>query len=218
MSSYQEFIARKQHVGADHGFEPTWMPDMLFPFQRALVEWATRKGRGAIFGDCGLGKSFMQISWAENMARHTNGRGLILTPLAVAFQTVLEGAKLGVEVTHRRDGLHAGDRIVVTNYERLHHFSPSDFAFVVCDESSILKNFDGETKKAVTEFVRKIQYRLLCTATAAPSELLKQDVQPHWDIGKHLYWRALSRSGEAKAARLELNKMDYPKPDMISEA
>jgi hypothetical protein len=98
---------------------------------------------------------------------------LILTPLAVAFQTVKEGEKIGVEVTHRRDGMHAGDRIIVTNYERLHHFNAADFDGVVCDESSILKNCDGETRKAVTDFMRKRPYRLLCTATAAPNDYIE---------------------------------------------
>jgi hypothetical protein len=170
---YKTFLERKTQVGAAHGFDPVWMPDLLFPFQVALTEWAIRKGRAAVFADCGLGKTFMQLTLAENVARKTEGRVLILTPLAVAFQTVKEGEKIGVEVNHRRDGLHAGDRIVVTNYERLHHFSASDFEGVVCDESSILKSFDGETRKAVTEFMRKRPYRLLCTATAAPNDYVE---------------------------------------------
>lgn len=115
----------------------------------------------------------MQLVWAENVARKTNGRVLILTPLAVAFQTVKEGQKIGVEVVHRRDGLKQGDKIVVTNYERLHYFDKNDFHAVVCDESSILKNFDGETRKEVTDFMRKIPYRLLCTATAAPNDYIE---------------------------------------------
>jgi hypothetical protein len=173
MDDYASFIERKSQLSGDYGFDPVWMPDMLFPFQRACVEWACRKGRAALFEDCGLGKTFQQLVWAENVARHSGGRVLILTPLAVSFQTVREGEKIGVEVTHRRDGLHAGDRIVVTNYERLHHFSADDFAGVVCDESSILKNFDGETRKAVTDFMRKRPYRLLCTATAAPNDYIE---------------------------------------------
>lgn len=173
MNDYAAFLESKTHVGADHGFDPTWMPDKLFPFQVALVEWACRKGRAAVFADCGLGKTFVQLVWAENVARKTDGRVLVLTPLAVAFQSVIEGQKIGVEVKHRRDGLHDGDRIVVTNYERLHHFKPDDFAGVVCDESSILKNFDGETRKAVTDFMRKRPYRLLCTATAAPNDYIE---------------------------------------------
>jgi len=170
---YKTFIDAKRHVGADHGFDPVWMPDILFPFQRSITEWACRKGRAAIFADCGLGKTFMQLVWAENVARKTGGRVLILTPLAVAFQTVLEGVKISVEVKHRREGLEKGDRIVVTNYERLHYFKPEDFDGVVCDESSILKNFDGATRMAVTDFMRKRPYRLLCTATAAPNDYVE---------------------------------------------
>lgn len=115
----------------------------------------------------------MQLTWAENVARHTGGRVLILTPLAVAFQTVNEGAKFGIEAIHRREGLQAGDRIVVTNYERLHHFRPDEFAGVVCDESSILKHYTGATQKQVTRFLCKMPYRLLCTATAAPNDYVE---------------------------------------------
>lgn len=171
--NYSDFLDRKTQLGCDHGFEPSWMPDNLFPFQMSLVEWACRKGRAAIFADCGLGKTPMQLTWAENVVRKTDGRVLILTPLAVAFQTVKEGEKFGIEVKHRREGLQNGDRIVVTNYERLHYFNPNDFDGVVCDESSILKNFDGETRKAITDFMRKRPYRLLCTATAAPNDYIE---------------------------------------------
>lgn len=173
MSSYQAFLEAKTQLGGDFGFEPIWMPGALFPFQVALVQWACRKGRAAIFADCGLGKTPMQLTWAENVKRKTGRPVLILTPLAVAFQTVREGEKFGVEVVHRREGIKPGDGIVVTNYERLHHFSPDDFAGVVCDESSILKCFDGETRKAVTDFMRKREYRLLCTATAAPNDYIE---------------------------------------------
>jgi len=170
---YAEFINQKQHCGIDHGFEPDFMPDMLFGFQRALVEWATRKGRAAVFADCGLGKTFVQLTWAENVARKTNGRVLILTPLAVSFQTIKEGVKIGVEVTHRKEVIEKGDRIVVTNYERLHYFSPDDFQGVVCDESSILKHFSGATQMNVTRFLTKVPYRMLCTATAAPNDYIE---------------------------------------------
>lgn len=170
---YDDFLTRKQQLGGDHGFDPSWMPDSLFPFQRALVEWACRKGRAAVFADCGLGKTAMQLTWAENVARKSDGRVLILTPLAVAFQTVKEGAKFGIEAVHRRDGIKDSDRIVVTNYERLHHFNPLDFAGVVCDESSILKHYTGATQKGVTRFICKTPYRLLCTATAAPNDYIE---------------------------------------------
>lgn len=169
MSTYTEFLDRKVHQGAEHGFEPLWLPDQLFPFQESLVTWALRKGRAALFADCGLGKTAMQLTWAENVARHTGQPVLILTPLAVASQTVREGEKFGIECHRSGDGTVAG-RIVITNYERLEHFNPADFAGVVCDESSILKSFDGHTRKAITRFMAKTPYRLLCTATAAPND------------------------------------------------
>lgn len=173
MTDYEQFIAGKSQCGGDHGFDPLFMPDAAMPFQRSLIEWNTRKGRSATFADCGLGKTMMQLSYAENVARKTGNRVLILTPLAVAFQTVTEGEKFGVEVIHRRDGIKSGDRIIVTNYERLHHFNSSDFGCVICDESSILKSFEGETRARVTEFMRTIPYRLLCTATAAPNDYIE---------------------------------------------
>jgi hypothetical protein len=165
---YQTFLDRKTHSANEYGFATLWMPEFLFDFQAALVDYALAKGRAGVFADCGLGKTLMEFVWAENVVRKTNGRVLILTPLAVSHQMVTEGEKFGVDV--RRE-LHDG--IVVTNYERLHHFRPEDFAGVVCDESSILKSFDGATKAAVTEFMRKTPYRLLATATAAPNDYIE---------------------------------------------
>lgn len=171
---YHEFLDIKTHTGNDCGFEPMYVPDFLFDFQRELVAWATRKGRAAIFADCGLGKTPMQLVWAENVARKTNGRVLILTPLAVGPQTLAEAAKFDIEAVRSRDGqLGDGARIVITNYEKLHLFEPGDFAGVVCDESSILKHFSGATQKQVTRFMLKIPYRLLCTATAAPNDYIE---------------------------------------------
>jgi len=170
---YDQFIRNKTQFGAMHGFSPTFMPDMLFDFQKALVEWSVQKGRSAIWADCGLGKSMMQITFAQNVVEKTNKPVLILTPLAVGFQTVKEAAKIGVEAQHRKTGIEAGDKIVITNYERLHYFNRDDFAAVICDESSILKNYDGKTKSAITEFMRKTPYRLLCTATAAPNDYIE---------------------------------------------
>ena len=167
--TYSEFLERKLHTGADHGFEPLWMPPQLFPFQESLTTWALRKGRAAIFADCGLGKTAMQLTWAENVARHTGKPVLILTPLAVAAQTVREGEKFGVECHQSKDGKAVG-RIVVTNYDKLHQFDPSDYGAVICDESSILKSFNGSTRKAITRFMAKMPYRLLLTATAAPND------------------------------------------------
>jgi hypothetical protein len=170
--SYAEFLHRKAQLADDGGFAPVWMPDFLFDFQSALSEWAIRKGRAAIFADCGLGKTPMQLVFAENVVRRESKPTLILTPLAVAAQTVREAEKFGIEAHRSMDGVaHKG--INVTNYERLHLFDPNDFAGVVCDESSILKNFDGATRAAVTVFMRKVPYRLLCTATAAPNDYIE---------------------------------------------
>ncbi|MEE8308398.1 MAG: helicase, partial [Gammaproteobacteria bacterium] len=128
------------------------MPDAAFPFQQSLIDWAIRKGRAAIFADCGLGKTLMFLTWAENAARHTGKPTLILTPLAVSSQTVEEGQKFGIEVIRSQEGLPLG-RITVTNYERLHLFNSDDFGAVVCDESSILKNFNGARRSLIIEFM-----------------------------------------------------------------
>jgi hypothetical protein len=172
--NYETFLDAKRHVGARHGFEPTFMPSKLFDFQRELVLWSVERGRAAIFADCGLGKTAIQLSFAENIVRHTNRPVLVLTPLAVARQAVEESEKFGIDCIRSSDGkFPAGARVVITNYQRLHHFDRTQFAGLVCDESSILKNFDGMTKAAVTDFARKIPYRLLCTATAAPNDYIE---------------------------------------------
>jgi hypothetical protein len=171
-AEYQKFIERKQQMSGQFGFEPLLLPDYLFDFQKSLVQWATVKGRSAIFADCGLGKTPMQLVWAENIVRKTNKPVLILTPLAVGAQTVREAEKFGIDASQSRDG-KIKSKITVTNYQRLHYFDWQKFGGVVCDESSILKNFDGAIKSFVTEFMRKLPYRLLCTATAAPNDYIE---------------------------------------------
>lgn len=171
---YGSFLDRKIQEGSLEGFKPLWLPDSLFDFQLALTEWAIRKGKGAIFADCGLGKTPMQLVWSENVVQHTNRPVLVMTPLAVARQTIAEAEKFDVEAVRSRAGeIKSGARIVVTNYEQLHHFDPGDFAGAVCDESSILKSFDGVRRKQITEFMRRLPYRLLCTATAAPNDYIE---------------------------------------------
>ena len=145
LQDYGDFITRKSHAGALHGFAPLALPDVLFDFQKALVEWALLKGRAAIFADCGMGKTPMLLVWADNVVRHTNGSVLVLTPLAVAGQIVREAEKFGIDVQRSRDGKH-GKGIIITNYERLHLFDPKNFVGVVCDESSILKSFNGSRR------------------------------------------------------------------------
>ena len=166
--TYDAFLSRKSQIGYEFGFDPVWMPDFLYDFQLTLVEWALRKGRGGIFADCGLGKTPMEFVWAENVARKTGKKVLILTALAVSFQMLQEAEKFGIELNASSDG--TAHRLTVTNYEKLSKFDPSDFAGCVCDESSILKSFDGTRRGEITAFMRKIPYRLLATATAAPND------------------------------------------------
>lgn len=172
MSGYQEFLARKAQIGTDDGFYPVWMPDFLFDFQQSLVEWAIRKGRGAIFADCGMGKTPMQLVWAENVVRKTGKPVLILTPLAVAQQTRREAEKFNIEASVSADG-KVRPGINIANYEKLHYFDQSAFAGAVCDESAILKSFDGVRRQEITEFMRRMEYRLLCTATPSPNEYIE---------------------------------------------
>jgi len=122
--------------------------------------------------DCGLGKTAMGLTWASNVARKTGKPVLYLTPLAVGAQTVREAEKFGIDARHVRDGSSNG-HIIVTNYEKLHMFNPADFGGVVCDESSILKSFNGTRKTEITAFMRKTPYRLLQTATAAPNDFIE---------------------------------------------
>ena len=169
---YEEFLRNKSQVSGMSGFEPTFMPEVMFPFQKHLTDWAVRKGRAAIFADCGLGKTLMSLVWAENVVRHTGGKVLILAPLAVAPQTLREATKFGLEIHHSRDGMARGS-ITVSNYESLHKFRADDFVGVVCDEVSCAKAFDGKRRKQITRFLSKMQYRLGCTATAAPNDFIE---------------------------------------------
>lgn len=170
--TYDEFLSRKSQKAEMAGFDPVFMADGLFDFQKYLVDWSCRKGRAAIFADCGLGKSAMFLSWAENVSRKTNGNILILAPLAVSHQVVTEGQKFGVEVHRTIDGT-VKPGINVTNYERLAKYDPNDFIGAVCDEASIIKHWSGATQKAVTRFLSKMQFRLLCTATPSPNDFIE---------------------------------------------
>jgi hypothetical protein len=172
MTRYAEFLERKTQLEEGSGFEATFLPEFLFDFQRELVAWATLKGRAAIFADCGLGKTPMQLVWAENVRRETRAPVLIVTPLAVSYQTEAEAEKFGIEASVSRSGeLTSG--ITITNYERLHLFDREAIGGVVCDESSAIKSFDGVRRALVTDFMRKMEYRLLCTATAAPNDYIE---------------------------------------------
>jgi SNF2 family DNA or RNA helicase len=170
--SYQEFLNKKLQSVDNYGFKPIEIPTFLFDFQKSLVEWSLFKGRCALFEDCGLGKTIQELVWANNVVRYTNKPVLILTPLSVSIQTELEAKKFGIESKKSKDG-KINSEIVITNYERLHYYNPDDFGGIVCDESSILKNFKGAIKSQINIFMRKIKYRLLATATAAPNDYIE---------------------------------------------
>lgn len=171
--NYQDFIASKRHSLGDHGFEPKWMPEGAFDFQEAVIAKAVRKGRIGLFADTGLGKTLMQLAFAYNVVLRTNKPVLILTPLAVAFQFLKEAERIGIDdICHTKDGKY-DKKIVVCNYERLHHLSPDDFAAVLLDESSILKNFDGKIRDQIVAFIKRVQYRLLSTATPSPNDFIE---------------------------------------------
>jgi superfamily II DNA or RNA helicase len=171
---YHAFLDRKKAIAPPCGLGavPGLHPD-LFDFQRDIVSWALLKGRAAIFADCGMGKTPMQLEWA----RHVPGDVLILAPLAVAPQTVREGEKFGIPVRYCRDGSQRAGGITVTNYEMLDRFNPADFVGVVLDESSILKAYDGKTRTKIIQAFRETPYRLACTATPAPND--------HMELGNH---------------------------------
>jgi hypothetical protein len=168
--SYADFLSSKRRVWTGVAIDAPKIHPLLFEWQAIVTQWACRKGRAAIFADCGLGKTLMQLSWATSIP----GRVVIVAPLCVGEQTIREGAKIGVEVVYVRDQDEAAattSRIVITNYERIDRIDPSAFAGVVLDESSILKSFDGKTRRRLIEMFVGTKYRLCCTATPAPNEI-----------------------------------------------
>lgn len=168
-SAYEQFLSRKQPKLLACGLKQIPdLPKQLKPFQRDIVTWALRMGRAAIFAGTGLGKTLQQLSWVSAMADHTGKQVIILTPLAVAQQTVQEAVKFGIDgVSCAADQSQANTRIIVTNYDRVKKFDMAKFGAVVLDESSIIKSHDSKTRALLTELCNAIPYRLCCTATPA---------------------------------------------------
>lgn len=170
---YKKFIAAKRHSSGNFGFDPDWMPEGAFDFQQSIITKSVRKGRMGVFADTGLGKTLIQIAIAENVIRKTNGRVLILTPLAVAFQFIDEAHRVFVDdIAHSKNG-ELKAKIVVCNYERLHLLDPDDFVCVMLDESSILKNFQGKIRDQIISFIKRVKYRFLSTATPSPNDFIE---------------------------------------------
>jgi len=164
--TYTEFLAAKATRAEQVGptIQHSDLHPTLYPFQRDIVTWAAGVGRAAVWADTGLGKTFMQVEW---MRRITDS-GLIVAPLAICRQTIREAAKLGVQLTYRRDGVIDGHTI--TNYEMLHRFDPADAGAMVLDESSILKNSNGKMRSHLIDWARTVPFRLACSATPAPND------------------------------------------------
>jgi len=179
MRKYDEFINSKSKTFENMGIDVdrnSLNPNM-FEFQKDIVRWALKKGRAAIFAECGLGKTLMQLSWADEIHKHTGGKILILAPLAVAPQTKEEGEKFGISVNICESQDDVLDGINITNYEKIDKFTGNSFQAVVLDESSILKSFTSSTRNKLIYNFSKVPFRLACTATPAPND--------HMELGNH---------------------------------
>ena len=152
---YEDFLSKRNQIVSIKTIEPKFIPAQTMDFQRHLVGWALATERAALFADCGMGKTLMQLTWAQNIYLQTGKPVLVLTPLAVGSQTVREGEKFGIECAQSRNGKIAGN-ITITNYEQLHKFDCSQFSGVVCDESGILKSFDGKLRDEIVRFMRGV--------------------------------------------------------------
>ncbi len=173
--TYNEFLHTKIITAPETGFRKSRdeMNESLFDWQKDIVSWALKKGRAALFEDCGLGKTIQQLEWAWSVSGHTGKPTLIVAPLAVSLQTQREGRKFGYDVTICRDASDITDGINITNYEMLSHFDAGIFGGVVLDESSILKNYSGKLRTQITEMFRDTAYKLSCTATPSPNDYME---------------------------------------------
>jgi DNA modification methylase len=167
---YDQFITSKVRRANCTGFEPSDIKAPLFPFQKHVTKWAIRKGCAALFEDCGLGKTLQQLEWARQTSDHSAKPSLILTPLSVAPQTLAESGKFGIKARIVKSADEVGPGINITNYDKLDLFDGVDFGSVVLDESSILKNFNGKTRKRLTDRFADTPYKLCCTATPSPND------------------------------------------------
>lgn len=173
IEKYRLLIEQKKNTGEKQGIKPIWIPDTMFDYQAFVTREVIQRGRAAGYLDTGAGKTFIQLVEAHNYVLHTNKPVLIITPLAVAFQFLKEAEKFGIpDVFYSKDGKVRG-KIVICNYERIAHFDPSDYECVILDESSILKNDEGKIRERVTNFLRKVKYRGLFTATPAPNDYVE---------------------------------------------
>ena len=186
--AYSEFLARKAPRAQSSGFEPSRLPDHLFDFQKECVAFCLRQGRAGLYLDTGLGKTRCQLEWAAQSAERSNGKALLLTPLAVAKQIEREARALGYEARVIRDQSEAKDGINICNYDRLDKLDVEQFGAVSLDESSILKNFTGKTTRALIDLFAGHRFRLSATATPAPND--------HMELGQQGEFLGIMPSNE----------------------
>lgn len=187
--NYIDFLQSKQIRQQPSGLAPSTHYARLFEWQRAVEEWALKNGKAALFEDCGLGKTAQQLAFADEVAKQTGKPVLILAPLAVSAQTRREGEKFNVRVNICEVQADVKRGVNITNYEKLDRFDTSCFSGVVLDESSILKSYMGKTKRAICEAFRDTPYKLACTATPAPNDLM--------ELLNHAEFLGIMRSSEA---------------------
>lgn len=173
MTAYLNFLARKAITDPPTGIEPRDLPACLFPFQADIVRWALRRGRAALFAGTGLGKSLMELAWAEQVHAKTGRDILHLAPLAVSSQMQREADKFGIAARVVATASDVGPGTNITNYQKLQHFDLSRFGGVILDESSILKSTDGHYRTRLIEACQQIPFRLAATATPAPNDFME---------------------------------------------
>lgn len=186
--NYAQFLAGKAPRAQSSGFEPNGLPDHLFDFQKECVAFCLRQGRAGLYLDTGLGKTRCQLEWAAQAAEKSNGRALLLTPLAVAKQIEREARTLGYEATVIRDQSEARDGINICNYDRMEKLDVHQFGAVSLDESSILKSFGGRTSESLIEMFSGHRFRLSATATPAPND--------HMELGNQASFLGIMRANE----------------------
>ena len=189
--NYKDFLKRKHITSKPYGFDAEIKNSIMFDWQRDITKWALKKGKAAIFADCGLGKTPMQLEYAHQVSEHTKMPVLILAPLAVAKQTQREGKKFGIDVNVCRTQKDVVTGVNITNYEMLSHFDPSAFSGIVLDESSILKHKDSKTRILITEAFSDTPYKLCCTATPAPNDFM--------ELGTHSEFLSIMKQTEMLA-------------------
>ncbi len=170
---YNKFIESKKVKNIATGFMPSDINEKLFDFQQDIVKWACLRGRAAIWADCGLGKTAMQLEWANQVKNYTGGKILIFAPLAVSKQTKREGEKFGYDVKICSEMNDIIDGINITNYQKIENFNLSEFDGIILDESSILKNYSGKYRNLIIDSTKEIPFRLACTATPAPNDQME---------------------------------------------